>query len=150
LVPRYQNETVKNDNLRIDSGYTFFLFPPRYLYHNNKMPTIKVPQQYEAALQEGLEEFTRTTGLSLCRSERIRTGDKDIAEETKKSYRKHYDGLYVFAAMIGAYGTCFALSYNAPTDFCPSADDNVVALYIMYKTQPEGTVLMRKDRENTE
>jgi hypothetical protein len=51
------------------------------------MPTIKVPQQYEAALQEGLEEFTRTTGLSLCRSERIRTGDKDIAEETKKSYR---------------------------------------------------------------
>jgi hypothetical protein len=128
------------------------LFPPRYLYHKNQqqMPKIKVLQQYEAAIQKGLEEFTTTTGLSLCRSERIRTGDKDIAEETKKSYRKHYDGLYVFAAMIGAYGTCFALSYKAPTDFCPSADDNVVALYIMYKTQPEGTVLLRKDRENTE
>jgi hypothetical protein len=114
------------------------------------MPTIRVSQKYAAALEAGLKEFETRTGLKRSSVERVRTGGKNIADATKRNYRKHYDGLYQFAAMIGAYGTCFALSYYAPTDFCPSADDDVVALYMMYKSEPKATILLRKDQQATE
>jgi hypothetical protein len=48
--------------------------------------------------------------------------------------------------MIGSYDTCFVLSYNAPSTFCPSMDANVVAMYIHYKIQPRGEPLLRSDR----
>jgi hypothetical protein len=102
------------------------------------MPTIRVPQQYAAVLEEGLEVFGTRTGLKRTGVERLRSGGKNVAGITKRKYGKHYDGLYQFAAMIGAYGTCFALPYYAP-DFCPSVDDDVIALYVMYKTEPKGT-----------
>jgi hypothetical protein len=105
------------------------------------MPTIRVPQKYAVALEAGLEEFETRTGLKRTSVERVQTGGKDIADVTKRYYGKHYDGLYQFAAMIGAYGPCFALSYYAP--ICPSADDDVIALYIMYKTEPKGTIIVR-------
>jgi hypothetical protein len=97
------------------------------------MPTIRVPQKYAAALEACLKAFETRTGLKRTCVERVRTGNKNIADATKRNYGKHYDGLYQFAAMIGAYGTCFALSYYAPTDICPSTDDDVVSLYMMYK-----------------
>jgi hypothetical protein len=64
--------------------------------------------------------------------QRIRAGGRGIAENTEKSYTKHYNGLEAFAAMIGSYSTCFVLSYKAPSDFCPSMDDTAVALYMLY------------------
>jgi hypothetical protein len=91
-----------------------------------------VPVRYLAGFVEGLNEYERTTGLSLSTVQRIRTGGRRIAENTEKSYTKHYNGLEAFAAMIGSYSTCFVLSYKAPSDFCPSMDDTAVALYMLY------------------
>jgi hypothetical protein len=80
----------------------------------------------------------------------IRTGGRRVAENTQKNYTKYYNGLEAFSAMIGSYITCFVLSYNAPSDFCPSMDDTAVALYMLYKTQPKDQKLMRLDSASTE
>jgi hypothetical protein len=109
-----------------------------------------VPEEYEGKLQVGLKHYMITTGLRLSTKERVRTGDRLLASNSSVAYKKHYDGLYRFAAMIGCYGTCFALSHNAPTDFCPSMKDDTVALYMMYKTQRKGDKLTRPDRLDVE
>jgi hypothetical protein len=113
------------------------------------MKSIHVPEKYQRALKEGLQSYMERTGLKLSNTSRVRTGDKDLSDNTKDNYKKHYDGLFLFAAMIGAYDTCFVLSYNAPTQFCPSMDANTVALYIRYKTRPQGEQLCRAHESTT-
>jgi hypothetical protein len=99
------------------------------------------------ALEDGLNMYMEKTGLQLSEVKRVRTGYKRLSSKTAKSYKKHYDGLYRFAAMIGAYDTCFVLSHYAPNDFCPSMDADVVALYMMYKTQSTTLKLTRQGQD---
>jgi hypothetical protein len=105
--------------------------------------SIRVPHRYASALEDGLNAYMEKTGLKLSEVKRSRTGNKGLSKKTIDSYKKHYDGLYRFAAMIGSYDTCFALSYYAPSDFCPSADADDVSLYMKYKTQPKGDHLTK-------
>lgn len=110
-------------------------------------PSPKVPKRYVAALEKGLKEYMAKKKLKLTKNPRTRTGSKKLSKQTEKNYEKHYDGLFIFSAMIGAYDTCFTLNKHAPSDFCPSMDDRVVALYMQYKTKPKGTKLMDKGEE---
>jgi hypothetical protein len=90
--------------------------------------------------------LSRKIGLELSPTTRVRTGDKQLSANTLHSYKKHYDSLFRFTAMIGSYDTCFVLSYNAPTQFCPSMDAKTVALYIYYKTKAKGESLFRSEQ----
>jgi hypothetical protein len=75
---------------------------------------------------------------------------EQLPTKHQKIIFKNYAGLLQFAAMIGSDGTCLLLSYHAPTDSCPPMDDDCVALYRLYKTQPKGKHLRRKDRTMSE
>jgi hypothetical protein len=52
-----------------------------------------VPESYKAGLDDGLNDYQRTTSLSLSTVKRIRTGGRHLAENTPKKYTKHCSGL---------------------------------------------------------
>jgi hypothetical protein len=49
-----------------------------------KVFRMTVPERYQAGLDDGLNEYERTTGLSLSTVQRIRTGGRRVAENTQK------------------------------------------------------------------
>jgi hypothetical protein len=116
---------------------------------NNTTSSIRETEYLKAA-EVGVRAFAEGKGLCLSTIPRKRTGDAELSQQTERSYNKHYDGLYRFAAMIRSFETCLVLSVYAPPDFCPSMDDDVVALYIKYKTQAKGEKLLRKDQADRE
>lgn len=64
-----------------------------------------------------------------------------VSANSRKSYMKHYRGLFKFLAMIGDYHSMILFHNNKARDVVESMNARSIAQYLMFKTVSCGTVL---------
>ena len=82
--------------------------------------------------------------LQLTRSESVReiTGSRVLRPLSKKAYKKHFTALRYFLCLIGDFESVLMLLPQQPSEFCPAMNIESLVLFMDWKTQPAGTVMM--------
>jgi hypothetical protein len=74
-------------------------------------------------------------GFEFSETKKHLEGSSSLQSNSSLAYRKHYRGLYLFAAMVGDCDAMLTLGVNrikseSDNDFCPSMKDETVVEYM--------------------
>ena len=100
-----------------------------------------VPSGLEEKTANGLTETLAKYRVALEEQSHYLYGAKTIRPNTKQSYMKHYTGFFSFLCRIGDYESLLVLHNRAPRTKIPCMNANSVALYMLFKTGEDESVL---------
>ena len=89
----------------------------------------------------------KSMGLKLYETIKSQTETKPLEANSIAAYKKHYRGLRYFCAMTADWESGMMLLDSPPHPFCPSMRPRTIALFIIFKTSPKGTLLKDFDGE---
>ena len=102
---------------------------------------LSVPYGLEEKTENGLAGTLVKYRVALEDQSHYLYGSKTIRQNTKQSYMKHFAGFLSFLCRIGDYESLLVLHNKAPRTEIPCMNANSVALYMLFKTGEDGSVL---------
>ncbi|KAI3646049.1 hypothetical protein MP228_008977 [Amoeboaphelidium protococcarum] len=101
----------------------------------------RIPAEVQILADQGVETTLARINLQLADEEGELTGNRVLADNSLKSYAKHYKGLRYFCSLIGDYESLHMVHDRAPTRFCPSMSINTIASFVYFKSRQPGLEL---------
>ncbi|KAF0712480.1 hypothetical protein As57867_004805, partial [Aphanomyces stellatus] len=105
--------------------------------------TYSIDDAVQVLADTAIDELLRTLELTPSISSQSYTGSRSLKPNSKVAYTKHLRGLKYFCSLVGDYESLLMLLDRPPQPFCPAMNPQIIADFIRFKRQQNGTPFYR-------